>query len=228
MTPPPIPADSPRGMRDPAARAARAHRLEEPHIAPLTGLVREILAARPGAAVPWFDPESGGVAARILLLLEAPGGMAAEGPRSAGPAPSGFISLDNDDQSAQALFGIVTEAGLDRREILNWNIVPWYLGAPDHSKVRGATNADIDEGSVWLGQLIGLMPELRIAVLIGRKALLGWFRVATQLERPIPVLACPHPSPKVLGPNPGQRDVILDTLRAAARFAAQSPAHGPR
>lgn len=55
--------------------------LDAPHMVRLTRLAREIGQER-GADVPLFDPASGGVHSRVLLLLESPG------PASAGdPAP---------------------------------------------------------------------------------------------------------------------------------------------
>ena len=48
-------------------------RLEEPHVKPIQDLVRRIRLASGDPAVPFVDPDGGGVAARVLLLLEAPG-----------------------------------------------------------------------------------------------------------------------------------------------------------
>jgi len=51
--------------------------LEDPHIAPLTEYVRRLRKQRGGGeSVPWIDPDDGGVHARVLLLLEAPGARA--------------------------------------------------------------------------------------------------------------------------------------------------------
>ena len=208
-----------RRMRDEDVRHARTDRLGEAHVAPLTGLVEQIREERQGVSVPWFDPDSGGIAARILLLLEAPGPMAAPAPASSSLLPSGFVSLDNDDATAATLHDLVAEAGLARNDVLMWNIVPWYLGDSHHTRVRSAKTADIEEGRIWIRRLVELLPHLGIAILLGEKSLHGWFKVAAQVGRPIPALACPHPSPRSLNPHPERRQAILETLKAAAVFS---------
>ncbi|WP_246693866.1 hypothetical protein [Methylobacterium sp. WL18] len=68
---PPEP-QAPKSLADPAALAARRALIDAPHIAPIRALADRIAAER-GAAVPVPDPLDGGVAARMLLLLETPG-----------------------------------------------------------------------------------------------------------------------------------------------------------
>src|SRR5215210_1866202 len=128
--------------------AARAHRdrrelerkrqlLNAPHIAPLTDFVRGLSAERV-ATVPWFDPTEAGSEARILMMFENPGRRAdaAQG--------SGFISADNDDKSAENMWGFFRDAGIDRRrDIVAWNIVPWYVG--DDRKIGEVRASDIEE-----------------------------------------------------------------------------------
>lgn len=79
---------APRTLRDRSALADRRARLGDPHVAPLNNWV-ESLRARlgPSSIVPWFDPADGGVDARILWLLEAPG------PRPTEQRGSGIIAL---------------------------------------------------------------------------------------------------------------------------------------
>lgn len=208
-----------RSLGQDSVREARLQRLHEARIDPLTRLIMHLRRERPDVSVPWFDPESGGADARVLLLLEAPGPMAALAPPDSKQSSSGFVSLDNDDATAAALHDLVAGAGVAREELLMWNMVPWYLGDSTHTKIRAATNDDIDEGAVWLEQLVGLLPNLTVAVLLGEKALRGWFRIATRVGRPIPVLACPHPSPRSLNPHPERREIIAATLKAAVEFA---------
>jgi hypothetical protein len=70
-----------RGMHDPAVRVARLDRVGERHVARLSELVEELRAEQTDRAVPWFDPESGGAQARVLLLLEMPRPKVAPTPR---------------------------------------------------------------------------------------------------------------------------------------------------
>jgi len=70
-----------------------------------------------GAATPFlytFDDREA-----ILFLLESPGPMASSA------HGSGFISVDNDDPSAERCWRLSTAAGLSRDSYANWNVVPW-------------------------------------------------------------------------------------------------------
>ncbi len=97
--------------------------LRLPHVAPLTDFVGHLRALHPGAAVPYFDPTEAGTEATILGLFEAPG------PKAAPPVGSGFVSADNNDQTAQNVWVLLRDAGIDRRsEYVAWNVVPWYVG----------------------------------------------------------------------------------------------------
>jgi hypothetical protein len=64
-------------------RNRRKSLLLEPHVAPLTAFVQRLREEQDVTRrIPYFDPLDGGAAARILLVLEAPG------PKAVG---SGFI-----------------------------------------------------------------------------------------------------------------------------------------
>lgn len=117
-----IPANA-RSMRDPAVRAARLAMREKPHIGPLMEFCKHLEADGVGE-VPLFDPMDGGINARVLFLLEKPG------PKTSrkGKEGSGFISRDNDDQSAAHSFVFHLQSGLDRRDSVLWNIIPWWDG----------------------------------------------------------------------------------------------------
>jgi hypothetical protein len=93
----------------------------------LSGRVARIRLTRGGGnSVPWFDPGSGGREAEVLLLFEAPGARAGgAGPIRPNRPGSGFISPDNNDDSAAAVFWLKSESGLPRDRVLHWNIVPW-------------------------------------------------------------------------------------------------------
>ena len=69
----------PRRHRDAAFLAAKYARSTEPHVAPINRLAAQIAAAT-DAVVPGADPDGGGVAARVLLLLETPRGRAGTRP----------------------------------------------------------------------------------------------------------------------------------------------------
>lgn len=203
------PTIAPRAHRDPREIERKRQLLDAPQIKPLSDFVRRLRSDR-GDLVPWFDPTEAGANARILLLFENPGRRAdaAQG--------SGFISADNDDQSAENMWGFFREAGIDRpRDIVAWNIVPWYLG--DDRKIGDVRTRDIEEARPALLELFSLLPNLRVVILFGRKAQAGWRRARPPSD--VPVLEVPHPSGRWLNGHPEDRAVIVDALTEARRLA---------
>jgi len=201
--------DAPRGFRNSEIVAARMEMLEsEPRVQPLRVWATE-LAERRDAVVPWFDPADAGVDTRVLLVFEAPGPMAFEGHKRRG---SGFISADNNDQTAENTWRSRDEAGL-HDGTLCWNIVPWYLGPAS----RKPTAAEAADGAKALLSLMRLLPRLDTVVLAGRHAQAGWRKhIAHSLQRPdVRVIQTWHPSPLALN-HPGKRDEYVAALREAA------------
>ena len=112
--------DAPGLLKEPTERDARLKMLNAPHMKPLTDYVAA-LRANLGEQyhIPNFDPCDGGIQARALFLLEAPG------PRA---KASGFVSSNNPDPTAKNLWNLIHNAGIARTDTLIWNIVPWYVG----------------------------------------------------------------------------------------------------
>ena len=114
------------------------------------------------------------------------------------------------------MWGIFREAGIDRsRDVVNWNIVPWYVG--DERKIGKVRTSDLDEARPALVELVSLLRELLVVVLCGRKAQEGWDRA--QLAVDLPVLRVPHPSGRWLNAHPEDHDKIVAALVAARRLA---------
>lgn len=200
--------DTPRSNRDPAEVARKVGLLAEPHVEPLTELVARIREERGHDRVPDFDPTEAGINAPILLLLEAPGPKAT---RERGG--SGFVSPDNDDGTAENMWHLLRDAQISRQHhVVTWNIVPWYIGSA--TKIRPAQSADLLDGRVYTEQLLSLLPQLRVVVLLGKQAALGWSR----LHFDMPTIEAPHPSPQNLNPRPKQRQQLLDALIDARRY----------
>ena len=146
------------GTRD--SWSIRMSDLFDAHIAPLTTLVDWIRAdLTESKKVPYFDPWDGGIHAKVLFLLEAPG------PKS---KKCGFVSKDIKDPTAKNLDTLIRKAGIRRKDIVIWNVVPWYLG--DGQKIRPATKSDIDGGQKYLKRLLSLLPKLKVVVLFGKNA----------------------------------------------------------
>ncbi|MGG5890062.1 uracil-DNA glycosylase [Falsiroseomonas sp. HC035] len=186
----------------PNALAARLALLRQaPHMAPLRDLAAR-LRADVGRPVPEVDPADGGAAARVLLLLEA-------------PSPNiGVVSRDNAGGTAANLRRFLDEAGLARRDVLLWNLIPWMIPAPG-ARNRAPLAAEARAGRAWLPALLELLPALRVAVLAGR--------IAAQAEdtlhaaRPeVAVRLMPHPSPNCVCTHPAIALRIAATLADVA------------
>ena len=204
-------SDHPRSHKDLIYLAAKLARIDEPHISPLNDLVRD-MQADTGGEVPWFDPDSGGTAARALFLYEAPGARSTgpDGPRKKSKG-SGIISPDNNDDTAENSWLLYRDANLPRHLTVVWNIVPWYLGTP--TAIRSPDDDDVAAAQPYLDRLVRLLPDLRVVVAFGDKARDGWLRYLLRPDAPLlPTLACPHPSPQVLRRRPAYRDRILNAL----------------
>jgi hypothetical protein len=170
--------------------------------------------AHPEASIPYFDPTEAGVNARMLCLFEAPG------PKAAPPAGSGFVSADNNDQTAQNMWLLLKEAGIDRSsEYVAWNVVPWYVG--DGQRIRAVRGTDLSEAKLVTEELLGLLLRVRVAVLFGKAAARAWDRIGVSLD----AIETPHPSPRNMNSRPWVRDEIRNAL-IEAKHRAQLRAPG--
>lgn len=199
------PCGGPYALKATQLREQRLSHVEDAHMAPLHALVGQIRAeTSKHENVPTFDPCDGGINAAILLLLEAPGPKTIE---------TGLVSLNNPDDTAANLYNLLEDARIARHHILMWNVVPWYLGRTDRSRIRPATCKDIVAASPYLSTLVRRLADLKACVLLGNKA-----QAAEPLLRAlvdVPVIASPHPSPRALRPHPENHEAILRALRQA-------------
>jgi hypothetical protein len=207
--------NAPRGLRDPALLASRNEMLlTAAQTLPLEAWARDVeerrRGRRPDAVLPHFDPAEAGIEARALVLLEAPGPKTV--PEWGG---SGFISVDNNDPTAQNMWTARNDTGL-HDHVLAWNIVPWVLG---RASVKPAAS-DLAQGAVELRGLLGLLPDLRVIILSGQKAQEGW---DTHLELTIGdhyrVLRTVHPAGQSFA-QPGARDRFSATLKKTRELIA--------
>ena len=180
----------------------------------LSPFVEQLRARHPGMKIPGFDPRDGASAAKVLLLLEAPG---------PGAVRSGFISRHNNDLSARRLNELLAEAGIDAQETALWNVVPWYIGNEEGTKIRPARVADLRNAGPALGELLPLFRGLRAVVLVGRKAQHKVIRERIHATASgVKIFECYHPSPLVLNGRPENRAKILAVLQEVR--AALGPA----
>lgn len=192
-------------LADEGERERRLAALERDHAAPLAAFVRALRARYPERAIPHADPADGGVGARALLLLEAPG------PQS---VATGFVSRDSPNATARNLRALLEESGISRRSVLMWNVVPWYVG--DGRRIRPVSRADTVEASGALRAFVDLLPRLERIVLIGRKA--QAVEPLLREHRPaLPVMSTWHPSPQVFNISPAKKRETRAAFMALGR-----------
>lgn len=156
-------------------------------MSPLSTLVERIRSEQGlGREVPTFDPPNGNENARFLFILEAPGPKA---------VASGFVSLDNDDLTAKNLRAQLERAGIQRADLALWNVVPWYLGNAEKTKIRGAKSSDVRRGLEYLTDVVVAIKHLECIVLVGGAARQAHIHLSHHTRAHI--LSCHHPSPKV-------------------------------
>ncbi|MCA1337834.1 uracil-DNA glycosylase [Pseudooceanicola marinus] len=176
---------------------------------PLNALVAALRNEGRGT-VPDFDPLDGGSRARMLFLMEKPGPMTDDA-RQNGRIGSGFISRDNDDPTAEAIFRFMAQAGVVRQDSALWNAVPWWNGT------RKITGAELSAGLERLGRLLDMLPELRVVVAVGGKAA----KVAPLVaQRGLPLVRSAHPSPINRAARRKVWDKIPEQWSEARRFIA--------
>lgn len=165
-------------------------------------------------AVPGFDPLNGNEQAKFLFLLEAPGPQALK---------TGKISFDNPDPSARNFKQQLEEAGVQRGEIAVWNIVPWYLGSPDHASIRAATGEDVRRGMAYLPPLLAALPRLEAIVLVGSAARKAHVFLSTITRARI--LTCHHTSARA---QQGNARAAIENVAVFRMLRAQNPPDPPQ
>lgn len=200
-------------MAEPAFREAQwLHRYDD-HIAPVNRLVDELRQSDLGW-LPYVAPMYGGVRARLLSLLRDPG------PKTQEAGGSGFLSMENDDATAEAISRYFAEADIGAEDIVPWNVYPWYVN-------RAPKAAELSAGIGPLRRLLDLLPRLRVVMLHGGSARAGWRRFERAYphvvaERRLCVIPTHHTSRQAFWHrDPGVREARRQDLRAAFDQAAR-------
>ncbi|SHN14149.1 uracil-DNA glycosylase [Cryptosporangium aurantiacum] len=199
--------DAHKRMRDPRFRRQQERETYAPHVRAVNEFVDE-LRAEPGRGwVPYIAPWHGGTEARVLSVLSDPG------KKTRRKGGSGFLCIENDDESAKRQAELFAKVGVSPRDITPWNAYPWYIDATP-------TSEQLLLGIPPLLRLIALMPNLRVVLLQGNTAQDSWDRLVTQeprlvRERGLVVVPTYHPSPKAMWhPDPAERQRREEDRRA--------------
>jgi uracil-DNA glycosylase len=197
--------DEPKTLRLEHVRQERLSGLHAPHIVALTRFVEELRQQKgEGYEIPFMDPHDGGINAKVLFLLEAPGRKAKD-----------FVSRDNNDPTAANIWSMTRAVGLDRSDCLIWNVCPWFVGS--EAKIRPVRASEVRESADALRALLGQLADLRCVALVGRKSQLA--RTTIEQARPdLPIVEMHHPSAMFVNRKPGNRALVLDGFRQAARL----------
>ena len=175
----------PRRMADTEFRNQQwLHRFDN-HIAPINKLVDELCGE---GKMPYVAPIYGGINARLLSVLRDPG------PKTQLDHGSGFLCIENDDATAERMYGLIAETGIDISDMLPWNAYPWYIN-------RAPTAVELNAGVDPLKRIIDLLPKLRVVLLHGGTAQNSWKRLTRRypniiVERGLQIIATYHTSPK--------------------------------
>ena len=197
-------------LRDAKALKERREMLSLPHVLPLVNYL-DSMKKKLGNEfeTPMFDPCDGGINAKVLFLLEAPGRKA---------VGSGFISRNNPDPSAKNMNKLLFESGFKREETLLWNIIPWYVGTDE--KIRSVKVSDIERARPFLKRLLALLRELRVIVLVGLKAQSARPHLSEITE--LPIIDSYHPSNLSLNRDPNRYSDVLQKFQEARNITITS------
>ena len=164
-----------RRMSEDGFRKEQWHHRNDAHIAPINQFVDELRRIPGRDSVPYIAPMYGGVNARLLSVLRDPGPKTQEGNTG-----SGFLCMENDDATAEAISKLFEGAGIDAGDIVPWNAYPWYIN-------RAPKAAELEAGVAPLKCIIDLLPKLRVVMLHGGSAHDGWNRLTRQYPKIVAV-----------------------------------------
>jgi uracil-DNA glycosylase len=210
-----IGAVMPRRMANEDYRQQQWEHRYDAHIEPINKLVDE-LRENKKEWMPYVAPIYGGTKAKLLYVLRDPG------PKThADNEGSGFLSLENDDPTAEKVCNLFFEANIRPKDTLPWNAYPWYIN-------RKPTIEELADGVKALKSVIDRLPDLKVIVFLGGVAKSAWKKFNRQYptiitERGIHVVQTYHTSPQAFwSPDPdvreNRRQHLRDSFSEAARI----------
>jgi hypothetical protein len=103
---------------------------------------------------------------------------------------------------------------------VHWNAIPAYLGTD--TRIRAWNPTDVAAAGPLLGELLELLPALRVVILGGGAAKTTWDAHGPS-GSPLTRIECPHPSPINLNTRPLARNAIVDAWRGAMAVVTEPP-----
>ncbi|GAA1497589.1 hypothetical protein [Paeniglutamicibacter kerguelensis] len=151
------PADNwKRAQLDDSFWAEQFAGLQDPHVAPINELVDRLSHAKGAVRLPHAAPWHGGIHAPVLSVLNDPGEKTL--------VPD-FLCLRNPDRASDRQRHLMTEFDINPSDFCPWNGYPW----PRENK-KDLTPGEALEGGRALLEIMSLMTNLRLLLLLGRKA----------------------------------------------------------
>ena len=147
-------------MREQAFHQEQMANIYSPHIKLINEFVDK-LSKSENAWMPYVAPLYGGTNARLLSLLRDPG------PKTQVDGGSGFISLENDDPTAELMCNMFNQHNISPSDSMLWNIYPWYIN-------QKPSLEQMLKGVDVLAILLNLLPSLELVILHGGDAKRGW------------------------------------------------------
>lgn len=105
-------------MANPTFWESQVQGIHAPNVAPINRYVDELGEKQYEAKPPYVPPMYFGVTGHALGVFRDPG------PRAGGEKGSGFLSVENDDPTAERMMLFCERAALDVREVTPWNAYP--------------------------------------------------------------------------------------------------------
>lgn len=150
--------------------------LNAAHVAPLNELIVRLGQTRGGVRLPLAAPWHGGIHAPALIVLNDAGEPRDE---------TTFLCIRNPDRAADRQRHLMTEFGIDPADFCHWNGYPW----PRNDPKRDLTPEQSVEGGRALLEVMGLMTDLKMLLLLGKKAQEAADAVLPQIQSAFPGLS---------------------------------------
>ena len=148
-----------------------------PHVEPINALVDRLTATKDSVQLPYAAPWHGGIQAPVLCVLNDAGEQA---------RVAEFLCIRTPDRTADRLRHLMTEYEIQPQDVCFWNGYPW----PRETK-KNLLPEEALEGGQALLEMLALMKDLKVLLLLGRKA-------RDSADAVLPKLLAAHPDLQII------------------------------